>query len=160
MSVMFCKILVAINDFDNCQAVVALVNSVATDGVTQVRALHLRERELSGSAWYARESSSQASFVSEGATFELRMAGLAAGGVVRGAIVDRVAEAILSEARGFGADLIVIGHPRRGEAMARLFGSVTQRVVHRARCPVMIAGPPQSGPRSATGSDLSAPGRR
>ena len=139
---MFARILVAIHDFDNCQAVVDLVNSVATDGITTVRALHLRERELSGGTWFARESTGQASFVAEGTAFELRMAGLAAGSVVRHAIVDRVAEAILDEAGLFGADLIVLGHPHRGELAARLFGSVTQRVVHRSRCPVMVAGPP------------------
>lgn len=160
VSVMFARILVAINDFDQCQAVVDVVNAVAAEGVTQVRALHLRERELSGPDWYARESSGHASFVADGAAFELRMAGLAAGGVVRHALVDRIAEAILAEADLFNADLIVVGHPHRRELTARLFGSVTQRVVHRSRCAVMVAGPPASGHRSQTGSDLSAPGRR
>ena len=141
---MFTKILVAIDDFGQSQNVLELVKSVATDAA-QVRALHLRERELSGYSWYARESRSDASLVADAAVFELRMAGLAAGGGVRHAVVDRVAEGILAEAREWDADLIVLGSPRRGEVTARLFGSVTQRVLQRSACPVIVA------PRQAKG---------
>ena len=38
-----------------------------------MRALHLRERELSGYSWYSRESSGQASPVADAAVFEFRM---------------------------------------------------------------------------------------
>ena len=75
---MFARILVAIDDFDQSPAVLGLVKEVATEGVTEVRARHLRVREVSGSQWYSRETRDQASFVAEAATFELRMAGLAA----------------------------------------------------------------------------------
>jgi nucleotide-binding universal stress UspA family protein len=141
---MFTKILVAIEDFGHSQTALELVRNVATDA-TQVRALHLRERELSGYSWYARETSSEASLVADAAVFELRMAGLAAGGGVRHAVVDRVAEGILAEAREWDADLIVLGSPRRRELTARLFGSVTQRVLQRSACPVIVA------PRQAKG---------
>jgi nucleotide-binding universal stress UspA family protein len=53
--------------------------------------------------------------------------------------VDRVAQAILAEAKAFDAQLIVLGSPRRGEVLARLFGSVTHRVIQRSRCPVIVA---------------------
>ena len=96
---MFARILVAIDDFDQSQAVLGLVKEVATGGATEVRALHLRLREVSGYQWYSRETRDQASFVAEAATFELRMAGLAAGGDVRYAAVDRVADAIVAERR-------------------------------------------------------------
>jgi len=139
VSAMFARILVAINDVGQSQHVLDLVKSLAADAGTQVRALHLRERELSGYRWYSRESGDDAAFVADAAIFEFRMAGLAAGGGVRHAIVDRVAEGILAEARSFKADLIVLGGPRRGELTARLFGSVTQRVLHRAACPVIVA---------------------
>src|SRR5215813_6569361 len=136
---MFARVLVAIDDFDQSQAVLGLAKEVATEGVTEVRALHLRLREVSGYQWYSRETRDQASFVAEAATFELRMAGFPAGGVVRHAAVDRVAQAILREARAFNAQLIVLGSPRRGELLARLFGSVTQRVIQRSACPVIVA---------------------
>ncbi len=136
---MFSRILVAIDTPEESQAALDLVRQVATEGLTKVQVLHLRERELSGPAWYSRESRDQASYVAESAIFELRMSGVAAGGNVRHAIVDRVAEAILREAEAFEADLIVLGRPRRGELATRLLGSVTMRVLRRSGCPVIVA---------------------
>jgi nucleotide-binding universal stress UspA family protein len=136
---MFTRVLATIDDMSQCQEVLDLVSNVAAEGVTEVRALHLRLREVSGYNWRPMETGDQASFVAEAATFELRMAGFAAGGVVRHAAVDRVAQAILREAKAFEAQLIVLGGPSRGELLARLFGSVTQRVIQRSACPVMVA---------------------
>src|SRR5215472_19383656 len=136
---MFTRVLVTIDDLNQCQAVLGLVKDVATEGGTEVRALHLRLREVSGYNWRPLETKDQASYAAEAATFELRMAGFAAGGVVRHAAVDRVAQAILREAKVFDAQLIVQGSPRRGELLARLFGSVTQRVIQRSVCPVIVA---------------------
>jgi hypothetical protein len=44
----------------------------------------------------------------------LRMADLGASGEIRAALVDRAADAIVAEATGWEADLIVLGTPRRG----------------------------------------------
>ena len=156
---MFARILVAIDDFRQSDPVLDLVREVAAEGVTEVRALHLRVTELSGYKWVSPETRDQASFVAEAATFELRMAGLSAGGAVRFAAVDRVAQAILAEAKAFDAQLIVLGSPRRGEVLARLFGSVTQRVIQRSSCPVIVAPrrPRTSRPPVAS---TSAPGHR
>jgi len=154
---MFARILVAVDDLGQSQAVLDLVKEVATEGVSQVRALHLRVREVSGFGWYSRESKDDASLVADAATFELRMAGLAAGGGVRYAAVDRVAEAILAEAKAFDADLIVLGRPTRGELLTRLFGSVTLRVTRRSDCPVLVARP-RRGVKKAMSPDASAHG--
>jgi nucleotide-binding universal stress UspA family protein len=154
---MFARILLAIDDVNDCQAALDLVTNVAAEGAAEVRALHLRVRELSGYKWYSPESRDQASLVAEAATFELRMVGLAAGGTVRHVPVDRVAQAILAEARAFDAQLIVLGSPRRGEVLARLFGSVTHRVIQRSRCPVIVAPRrPAASPRPVVSA--SAPG--
>jgi nucleotide-binding universal stress UspA family protein len=154
---MFARILLAIDDVNDCQAALDLVENVAAEGLTEVRALHLRVRELSGYKWYSPESRDQASLVAEAATFELRMAGLAAGGTVRHVPVDRVAQAILAEAKAFDAQLIVLGSPRRGEVLARLFGSVTHRVIQRSRCPVIVA-PRRPAPSPLPVASASAPG--
>jgi nucleotide-binding universal stress UspA family protein len=153
---MFARILVAIDDFDQSPAVLGLVKEVATEGVTEVRALHLRVREVSGYQWYSRETRDRASFVAEAAVFELRMAGLAAGGTVRYAAVDRVAQAILAEAKAFDAQLVVLGSPSRGELLARLFGSVTHRVIQRSPCPVLVASRRADRSRSSA-APASAP---
>ena len=136
---MFSRILVAIDEPGQRDVALDLVRQVATEGLSEVRVLHLRERELSGYAWYSRENKDDASFVAESAIFDLRMDGFAAGGGVRHAIVDRIAEAILEEAKAFGADLIVLGKPRRGEFKTRLLGSVSVRVIRRSACPVIVA---------------------
>jgi nucleotide-binding universal stress UspA family protein len=153
---MFARILVAIDDFSQSQAVLDLAKGAATEGLSEVRALHLRVREVSGFRWYSRETKKEASFVADAATFELRMAGLAAGAGVRYVAVDRVAEAILAEAEDFGADLIVLGRPRRGEVLTRLFGSVTLRVIRRSRCPVLVAQRRSRGAENAISSGASA----
>jgi nucleotide-binding universal stress UspA family protein len=152
---MFNRILVAVHSVGDSQPALRLVEQMATEGVTQVQVLHLRERELSGSAWYSRESGDDASFVAEAAIFELRMAGIAAAGEVRDAIVDRVAQAILGAAAEFDADLIVLGRPRRGELATRLLGGITMRVLRRSSCPVIV--PPRRAPRP---EETSAAGAR
>jgi nucleotide-binding universal stress UspA family protein len=154
---MFARILVAIDDLGQGQAALDLAKDVATEGVSQVRALHLRVREVSGFGWYSRETKKDAAFVADAATFDLRMAGLAAGGGVRYAAVDRVAEAIVAEARAFDADLIVLGRPARGEVLTRLFGSVTLRVIRRSSCPVLVAQRGR-GVTKAVSSDASVHG--
>jgi nucleotide-binding universal stress UspA family protein len=157
---MFARILIAIDDFGQSHTVLDLVKGLATEGITKVHALHCRTRELSGYSWYARENNNEAAFQAEAAVFDLRMGGLAAGARVRYAVVDRVAEAILDEAARFGADLIVLGPPRRRELAARAFGSVSQRVIQRSSCPVIVTPRAPRGPRPAVGSDTAAPGRQ
>jgi hypothetical protein len=67
------------------------------------------------------------------------MAGIGASGKIGRALVDRAAEAIIGEAVEWGADLIVLGHSRRGELATRLSGSVTLRLLQHAPCPVLVA---------------------
>ena len=155
---MFSRILVAIDEPGQRDVALDLVRQVATEGLSQVRVLHLRERELSGYAWYSRENKDDASFVAESAIFDLRMDGFAAGGGVRHAIVDRIAEAILEEAKAFGADLIVLGKPRRGEFKTRLLGSVSVRVIRRSACPVIVAAR-RAKDRPPAVPSASAPGQ-
>ena len=156
---MFSRIVVAVHARGDSRDALDLVRQVATEGVTQVQVLHLRERELSGSAWFSRETGSEASLIAEAAVFELRMAGLAVGGSVRYAIVDRVAEAILREAQAFEADLIVLGRPRRGELATRLLGGVTMRVLRRSSCPVIVAARRSPKRQEAAASSAARGGR-
>jgi nucleotide-binding universal stress UspA family protein len=153
---MFSRILVAIDEPGQRDVALDLVRQVATEGLSEVRVLHLRERELSGYAWYSRENKDDASFVAESAIFDLRMDGFAAGGGVRHAIVDRIAEAILEEAKAFGADLIVLGKPRRGEFKTRLLGSVSVRVIRRSACPVIVAARRAGGSKPAITSSSAS----
>src|SRR5258708_37412476 len=119
---MFARILVAINDSGQHPAAVDLVKSVATDGATQVRVLHLRLRELSGFSWYARETGTEAAFVAEAAVFNLRMAGLAAGGGARSGGDGPGRPGTPAEAKAILAGPLMIGSASSGELASRPFG--------------------------------------
>jgi len=132
----FRRVLIPVEDASQAEHAVDLARRA---GASEARALHLNLRENIGGRRFPLETESSASGVVEATVFELRMAGIGASGQVRHAIVDRAAEAIVAEATEWGADLIVLGAPRRSEFVTRLFGSVTLRVLQHAPCPVLVA---------------------
>jgi nucleotide-binding universal stress UspA family protein len=135
----FTRVLVCVQDASQVEQAVELARRASVPGTTEVRVLHLNLRENIGGRRFRLETKSAASYVVEAAVFELRMADLGASGEIRAALIDRAADAIVAEATDWGADLIVLGSPRRGELMTRLFGSVTLRVLQHAPCPVLAA---------------------
>jgi nucleotide-binding universal stress UspA family protein len=135
----FRRVLVSVQDASQVQSAIELARRVAVPGLTEAHILHLSLREVIGGRRFALESQSETDYVTEAAVFELRMAGIGAFGQVRTALFDHAAQAIVAEAEAWGADLIVLGAPRRGEFATRLRGSVTLRVQQRAPCPVLVA---------------------
>jgi nucleotide-binding universal stress UspA family protein len=71
--------------------------------------------------------------------------------VRRHVAVDRPDHAILSMAREFQSDLVVIGTRRRTGWERALLGSLTDRIVHFAPCPVLVV--PDSGTQAHTGAE-------
>jgi nucleotide-binding universal stress UspA family protein len=130
------RALVPVADASQAEQVAELARRA---GVSEARVLHLNLRENIGGRRFPLETESAASSVAEAAALELRVAGIAASGEVRHAIVDRAAEEIIADAADWDADLIVLGPPSRGELATRLFGSVTLRVLEHAPCPVLVA---------------------
>ncbi|MDR2983463.1 MAG: universal stress protein [Nocardiopsaceae bacterium] len=110
-------------------------------GATEARVLHLRLHEAINGRRYPIETESDASYVVEAGVFELRMAGIAASGQVREALVSNAAQEIAADAAAWGADLIILGVPRRTGFASRLFGSLTLRVLKHAPCAVLVASP-------------------
>lgn len=155
------RVLIAVEDANQAEHVVELARRV---GASEARVLHLNLREVIGGRRFAMETESAASYVVEATIFELRLAGIAASGHSRHALLGQAAEAIIAEATGWGADVIVLGPSRRGELTTRLFGSVTLRVLQHATCPVLVA-PATDGDRvprveesaaAVTGADADA----
>jgi nucleotide-binding universal stress UspA family protein len=134
----FKRALVAIADASQVDCAADLARRA---GAGQARVLHLNLRESMGGRRFDLETDSSATGVVEAAVLELRMAGIDASGHVRHALIDRAAEAIIAEAVGWDADLIVLGSGRRREFATRLFGSATLRVLRHAPCPVLVAPP-------------------
>jgi len=135
----FRRVLVAIEDASQVEGAIELARRACMPGVTEARVLHLNLRESIRGQRFTLETESEASYVVEATVFELRMADIGASGEVRHALFDKAAEAIVTDAAAWGADLIVLGAPRRGELRTRLFGSVTLRVLQHAPCPVLVA---------------------
>ena len=138
----FRRVLVPVEDAGQVGHAVELARRA---GATEARVLHLNLFENIGGRRFSVETGPLASGAVEAAVLELSLAGIGASGVVRRALVDRAAEAIVAEAAEWGADLIVLGTPHRREFATRLFGSVTLRVLLNAPCPVIVA--------SSAGSD-------
>ena len=136
------RALIAVADADQVGSVVELARRA---GVGEARVLHLNLRESYGGRRFPLETDSAASYAAEAAVFELRMAGMAAYGQVRHALVGKAAEEIVAEATEWGADLIILGPSRRGQLATRLLGSATLHVLQHAQCPVLVASPAGKG---------------
>ena len=132
------RVLIPIQDAAQAEHAMELARRA---GASEALVLHLNLRESYGGRRFALETDSEASRVVEATVLELRMAGIAATGQVRPALVDRAAGEIIAEATDWDADLIVLGFPHRGGLATRLFGSVTLSVLQHAPCPVLVASP-------------------
>ena len=132
------RVLIAVADSSQVGPMVELARRA---GVGEARVLHLNLRESYGGRRFPLETDAAASYAAEAAVFELRMAGMAASGQVRHALIGKAAEAITAEAAEWGADLIILGPSRRGGLATRLRGSVTLGVLQNAPCPVLVASP-------------------
>jgi hypothetical protein len=133
-----------------------LVELARRSGVGEARVLHLNLRESYGGRRFPLETDATASYAAEAAVFELRMAGMAASGLVRHAMIGKAAEAITAEATEWGADLIILGPARHGELASRLRGSVTLNVLKHAPCPVLVAARADQA-RSHTAEESTTP---
>jgi nucleotide-binding universal stress UspA family protein len=147
------RVLIAVADADQVGPLVELARRA---GVGEARVLHLNLRESYGRQRFPLETDAAASYAAEAAVFELRMAGMAASGLVRQAMIGKAAEAITAEAAEWGADLIILGPARRGELAARLRGSVTLQVLQHAPCPVLVASPASPAGKAVAAAEPAA----
>jgi nucleotide-binding universal stress UspA family protein len=135
---LFRRVLVPILDASQAGQAAELARGA---GASEARVLHLNLHETINGRRFPIETDSAASYVVEAGVFELRMAGIAASGQVRHTLVGKAAAEIVADAIAWGADLIILGEPRRSGFASRLFGSVTSRVLKHAHCPVLVASP-------------------
>ena len=151
------RVLIPIQDAAQAEHAVELARLA---GASEALVLHLNLRESYGGRRFALETDSTAAGVVEATVLELAMAGIKATGQVRPALIDRAADEIIADATEWGADLIVLGFPRRGTLTTRLFGSVTLSVLQHAPCPVLVASPASKGHSHLVAAEEPAGARR
>lgn len=140
---MYQRILVAVDATPESADVLAAVADLAKPLGAQVRVLHVQTVDVvdggSAGGFVEEESDTEAKKVVTDAVDKLRAAGVAevegwAGETLRSDIPN----AVLDQAKDYGADVLVLG-ARRYHGLARLFlGSVSDAIVHRAPCPVLL----------------------
>lgn len=136
---MFEKILLAVDGSEESEKAVPLTAAVATKFGSEVIVLHIREHEFGRMGGLPMESAEQAQDIAHEVVSKLANQGVKARPEVRGAIHGRAAQEILDVATAEGAALIAMGSRGLSEFSAVLIGSVTNKVLHLAQVPVLVA---------------------
>jgi nucleotide-binding universal stress UspA family protein len=144
---MFKSIVWANDASDAAEQALPLVKELARAGDAAITLVHVVERvEGSGGIGPTRradEAEVQAHL--RELTAQLEQEGFRASLEIRGDVGVRPAHEVVSVARDRGADLIVVGTRGHTAIGGLLLGSVTNRLLHIAPCPV-LAVPPRAVP--------------
>lgn len=137
----FEKLLVAVDQSEYSDRALQVACDLAHLSKGEIRILHVREHE----AFVGSRSSGQEVEGEEDAekllTKELavvRQAGIPVAAEVRRAVLGHVAAEIVGAAEGASADAVVMGTRGRSELTALVLGSNAFKVLHLAKCPVVV----------------------
>ena len=131
-------ILVAIGEPSNGQPTLMRAAELAVASQAAVVVLQVRERHyVRGVVWDEPAPADAAELLNE-STNDLRRRNIACRGAVRLAPAGRVAEAIVSAAVDFRADLIVVGRSPEWALTRLMTANTSQRVVRLAPMPVLV----------------------
>lgn len=119
---MFKCILAAVDSSERTDRVLEVVRYLATTSGAAVHLVHADEAEAVYDQVVDLEDDRSARALIEGHVGQLRSTGVNVSGDVADVLHEDVPELILTRAREFGADLIVIG-PRHHSRFAALFGT-------------------------------------
>lgn len=134
----FQKILVAVGGPEDAKDTVGVVADLARAFGSEVLVVHLRERIVASGGTLEHESIPEAMAFGEGVAEVLVDRGISAMADVHGTSPDRVPDEVLTAARDFGADLIVIG-PHHAHGMHQhLVGDIGRTVTDKTPCPVLL----------------------
>lgn len=132
------KIFLPVDGSDHSRRAVKQAVDIARLSGGEVRVFHFQEREPSKAGVATFETTEQAGKIVDAALAELQGAGIKASGETRAGLAGEAAKAIVDEAAGFDADLVVMGSRGLSDFAALLVGSVAHKVIHYAHCPVLV----------------------
>jgi nucleotide-binding universal stress UspA family protein len=139
---MFEKILLAVDGSESSEVATQTAIGFAAKTGASVEVVHVREHDIvvskagSGPDLETRED---AGVLLSGVVDKLKDAGLTAHGTLRHAPTSRVAHEIIATADDTGADLIVVGNRGLSSFSGMLLGSVSNKLIHIAGRPVLVA---------------------
>ena len=138
---MFTRILLAVDGTQSGEAAVSFATALARRFDSSVRVVHVNEL-LVGGRGYASETELESMEIIDGAVGELRSEGVMADGVHYLANCFTIADRIAEAAKGWGADIIVLGSKRR-RWFSRFGGAgLRERVTGITGLPVLTAPAP------------------
>jgi nucleotide-binding universal stress UspA family protein len=136
---MFKKVVWATDGSEAADQALALARTLAQEGGGELRVIHCEEIGLWGGGGtvsvHAHEDELKAKI--EGQVSELSSAGVPASFELVSSGVGGAAHRIAEAAENWQADLIVVGTRGHTPLTGLLLGSVTQRLLHIAACPVL-----------------------
>ncbi len=135
---MYSKILLAVDGSEHSRKAVEAARDLARLSNGEVLVLHLQERDISKAGVYDLETETEGVQLAESAKAALEEVGVDARSVMRPIMYGNAAQEILAEAELFEPDLIVMGSRGLSDFTALLVGSVAHKVIHLARCPVLV----------------------
>lgn len=136
---MFERILLAVDDSDESKKAIRTAVSLATTTGGEILVVHVHAKDMGFQVKDDVETHIEAEMLIEAACDLVKKAGVPVVGDLRSARADHVAKEILDAAASFGADCIVVGSRGDGPFTQMLLGSVANKVIHLAHCPVIVA---------------------
>jgi nucleotide-binding universal stress UspA family protein len=135
---MFERIVVAIDESDVAERVIAAAQELATLSGAEVWVIHVIEREVSKFAVSSAETTEDAQTLVDAAVQKLASADIAVHGEIGHAVYGYAASEIISLARAHDAGVIVMGSRGRGDLAGLLVGSTAHKVIHLSDRPVVV----------------------
>jgi len=135
---MFERIVVAVDESETAERVLAAAQELAVLSGAEVWLLHVVGREVSKFAVSSQETTAEARAFVDAAVQKLASAGVAAHAEVAHAVYGYAAREIINLARAHDAGVIVMGSRGRGDLAGLLVGSTAHKVIHLSDRPVVV----------------------
>ncbi len=139
---MFEKVLVAVDGSQFSEAALVAAEGFAAKAGSAVEVVHVHEHDLVPSKAGMSpdlERMDEAKAVVDGAVERLKAKGVTVTGHLLQAQTRDVPRAIIEAAEANGADLIIVGRRGLSSLTGMLVGSVSNKLIHVAKVPVMVA---------------------